>query len=213
MELKEKSNHVYDSVPNINVSEDEYIAASDAISTVAQDIVSVTPSEAPVIIKEYKSTPEKNNLKTFEGRLKYGKDAEEIVLRDLLENNIDAKKTEDLPNWNSNYDLIYGDIEINIGGKKIKVDVKRGYVKDDVLIGTVTKHSKENFKGDYYLFTKDLSLVGAKLLRARSVKSYMKKVESDSGLETTKSGDPCWHFKLNSMKTAIDYSKWVQTLR
>jgi len=166
---------------------------------------SIWRSEEPLIEQVDKN----EESSQFEQRLEYGKEAEKIVLEDLKRNKIQATPSSENENWDSKLDLEYGDIYVKDGDQTIFIDVKRGFIKDNNLTGTVSERSKDNFKGDYYLFTNGINLDKAKLLKARSVKSYMNKVNK---LIELSSGDFGWQFNLDKMKTAIDYSTWIKSI-
>lgn len=101
------------------------------------------------------------DLDTFEGRKKWGEEAETQFKRDMERTGHKVQSSKLNENWSSQYDLINGDFIVL--PSNIRVDVKRA---------SITERSLTYFEGEYYVvYNSKLSKVI--VLKTRDIKDQM----------------------------------------
>lgn len=104
--------------------------------------------------------------------------------------------------FNTEIDLIFGDIMILLPSGGVYVDAKRN--------GYVSENSINNFKGQYYFFywPKEDCMEFAP---TKSVKAYFAKVKASNKLITLPhSGEPGYKFKPGDLYTALTLEQMIE---
>jgi hypothetical protein len=141
-------------------------------------------------------------------RIAYGEDVA-YALYNSLKRDLkgEVRRSDSYSEWTPYFDLLNGDIFI-LANKIIKIDVKRINKNGKVFI---SYKSATLFRGNYFALS-DLSDVEKTVfMDARSIKTYMLKVEKDGNLEIPFE-DPGYYFDPTKLHKAIKYENFVNRI-